>query len=371
MNKDNLHELINCYEKNLDTLYNDDHDEIFKWKAMKVWRDEWNKPDDAFSSFSERFISATREFSIMTDNSQMHPSSGVVKLCELEPETVEHLFREVLFKDPQGSVDQVQNNMDAFLEGYEKLLLKYYPKSWSFKQDRHSASVFLAMNDPNFNYVYKCNEALTMAKYIDFGPEIGSGIRFNLPNYYKLCEEIVSALKEHPNLLEKHFDRLTDEYYKDESLHLLAFDLMYCCRTYKFYYGLTVPQSSVPKRKSGTYSLSAEDLAAQVAARQATIDDLERQILELETECDQYSEISLIGVEVTTKEHGVGKVISQEINKITVQYADVTKKYMLHRRFSSHPTFENDDMIIELFTEYADKQAKIDHLRKELDSLIV
>ena len=56
MNKDNLHELINRYEKNLDTLYNSDHDEIFKWKAMKVWRDEWNKPDDAFSSFSERFI---------------------------------------------------------------------------------------------------------------------------------------------------------------------------------------------------------------------------------------------------------------------------------------------------------------------------
>ena len=249
MNKDNLHQLINEYEDHLDMIYGNTHDELFKWRAMKVWRDEWFKPDTAFTSFAERFNAARKEFSLFIDNSRMHPSTGVIKLWEKEPETVERLFYDVLFADEKGDASATQNNMERFLEEYEKLRSKYFPSNWSFKQDRHSASVFLAMNNPNFNYVYKSSEALTMAKYLDFGFSIGSGINFSLPNYYRLCDEIVSALKEHDSLLEKHFSRLTPEYYNDQSLHLLAFDLMYCCRTYNFYSIVTLPVTVKAKRK--------------------------------------------------------------------------------------------------------------------------
>ena len=34
MNYDNLHELINRYESNIDILYNEEHDELFKWRAF-------------------------------------------------------------------------------------------------------------------------------------------------------------------------------------------------------------------------------------------------------------------------------------------------------------------------------------------------
>ena len=101
------------------------------------------------------------------------------------------------------------------------------------------------MNDPDFNYVYKSSEAQTMAKYVDFGLSIGSGSSFSLPNYYRLCDEIVEALRKHDSLLKTHFSRLTSEHYNDQSLHLLAFDLMYCCRTYNFYHGVSI--HSVPK----------------------------------------------------------------------------------------------------------------------------
>ena len=116
------------------------------------------------------------------------------------------------------------------------------------------------MNDPDFNYVYKSSEAQTMAKYVDFGLSIGSGSSFSLPNYYKLCDEIVEALREHDSLLKTHFSRLTLEHYNDQSLHLLAFDLMYCCRTYNFYHGVSIP--SVPKssrKKASAASISPEE----------------------------------------------------------------------------------------------------------------
>ncbi len=366
----NLHELINRYEEHIDTIYNEEHDELFKWKAMKVWRDEWFKPDSAFATFADRFSAAKREFSLFIDNSRMHPSSGVIKLWEREPETVEHLFRDVLFVDAHGDISAVQDNMDKFLDEYENLRCKYYPGNWSFKQDRHSASVFLAMNNPDFNFVFKATEAQTMAKYVDFGFSIGAGMSFSLPNYYRLCEEIVAALKEHESLLATHFARLTPDHYNDQSLHLLAFDIMYCCRAYNYYRGLTVPTTGkMVRKKSGTPTLSPEELAQREAERLAKIDALEQQIEDLERSCDEYVDISLLGVQVTTAQYGVGTVIEQDVNKIKVRFAEVEKTFILDKKYPSRPRFEDDDEIVSAFTEYGQAQEQIKRLQRELAAL--
>ena len=348
-------------------IYGDVHDELFKWQAMKVWRDEWFKPDTAFVSFADRFNPARKEFSLFIDNSRMHPSTGVIKLWEKEPETVERLFYEVLFADAHGDVSEVQKNMDKFLDEYENLRCKYFPSNWSFKQDRHSASVFLAMNDPDFNYVYKSSEAQTMAKFVDFGLSIGSGSSFSLPNYYRLCDEIVEALREHDSLLKTHFSRLTSKHYNDQSLHLLAFDLMYCCRTYNFYHGVSIP--SVPKttrKKASANSISPEEAKRREEERHAKIAALEQEINELERSCDSCSEISLIGVQVTAKPYGVGMVVAQEINNIRVSFGGTEKSYILDRKYVARPRFENDEDIISVFTEYGQKQEQIKKLRREL-----
>ena len=368
MNTDNLHELIDRYESKIDKIYNAEHDELFKWRAMKTWRDEWFKPELTFSSFAERFTAAKKDFSLFIDNSRMHPSSGVLKLWEKEPDTVEHLFRNVLFEDAGRDVSAAQDRMDSFLDAYETLRQKYYPGNWSYKQDRHSASVFLAMNEPEFHYVYKSSEALKMAKYIDFGLRIGAGTYFSLENYYRLCDGIVAALKEHDSLLEKHFSKLSSQCYDDRSLHLLAFDLMYCCRTYNYYRGLTVPLTG--KVKKASFGMrSAEDLAKKESERLARIDSIEQEIEDLERSTDGCEDISLLGVQVTSSQYGVGTVVGQDINKITVQFSDVQKKFNLDSRHSSRPRFENDEQVVEIFTSYARTQEQIDNLRKELKNL--
>lgn len=366
MNTTVLHQLIDRYEESIDTIYNDDHDELFKWKAMKTWREEWFKPDSAFTSFSERFTAAKRDFSLFIDNARMHPSAGVIKLWEKEPEEVERLFNKVLFADPHGDATTVQDNMDEFLDGYEALRQKHFPRNWSYKQDRHSASVYLAMNDPEFNFVYKSNEALEMAKYIEFGFSIGSGMSFKLPNYYQMCEEIVAALKEHESLLKRHFARLTPEYYNDQSLHLLAFDLMYCCRTYNFYRGLALPSSDTKKQKNNPSMPTQEEVAQREAERLAKIDLLEQQISEQERICDDFEDISLIGVQVATNLHGVGTVIAQEKNIIIVRFQDTEKKYVLDSRYPARPRFEDDEEIVSAFTEYGRAQNELKRLQREL-----
>lgn len=365
MNTDNLHELIDRYESNLEMLYGSVHDELFKWRALKTWQEQWFKPADHFASFSERFQAAKKDFDLLTDNSRMHPCSGVIKLWEKEPETVEWLFNKVLFAE-SNSTEQTQEHMDNFLDEYERLRQKYYPGNWSYKHDRHSASVLLAMNQPDVNYIFKSSEAMTMAKYTDFGLEIGSGAHFSLPNYYRLCEEIKEVLKTHKSLLDKHFERLTDHCYRDESLHLLVFDLMYCCRTYNFYKDLIAPVTKKTIRKGVK---STEEIAAQEAQRKAEIAALEDEIFQLEQVSSGCEDISLIGVEVTSKQYGTGTVIDQKINLIRVKFADVEKSFVLDKKFTARPTFENDDEIVTAFTEYAAAQEKLRMLYRRLETL--
>lgn len=368
MNSENLHELINRYEDNLDLIYNEEHDELFKWRAMYTWQQEWRKPEDAFVNFAERFNAASKDFDLLTDNSRMHPSAGVVKLWEKEPKTVEALFYDVLFAEPDGSVEAVHNYMEAFLDGFEKLRQKYFAGNWSYKQDRHSASVYLAMNDPEFNYVFKSSEATTMAKYVDFGFHIGTGESFSLVHYYKLCEDIISALREHRSLLDKHFARLDEGCYVDNSLHLLAFDLMYCSRAYHFYNGLVAPVTgkTIKKRK---LEITQEELARRENERLERIAALEQEITELENSCDGCEDISLLDVQVTSEQYGDGMVTAQDINKITVEFTDVKKSFVIDKKYTMRPRFENDDEIVEAFTNYGNAQAQIRKLRSEIKRL--
>lgn len=369
MNLDNLHELINRYESNMDTLYNEVHDELFKWKAMKTWQREWTKPDGSFENFSDRFTAAKKDFLVMVDNARVHPTVGMVKLWEREPETVEHLFLDVLLGKASNDVNCAQQHMDSFVEQYELLRQKYYPGNWTYKQDRHSASVFLAMNTPDVHYIYKSSEASAMAKYTDFGFNIGSGGSFSLIYYYRLCEEIVAALREHCTLLEKHFNRLTENHYRDESLHLLAFDLMYCSRCYRFYDGLVAPATGKTIKKQTKEDRSAAEAAQREADRQNRINELQTEIASLESLCDDCMEISLLDVQVNTPQYGFGRVISQNGSTITVQFDDLKKSYILDKKYTSRPQFENADEVVAAFSEYNRAQERIKLLNIQLKGM--
>ncbi len=372
MNYDNLHELINRYGSKMDLLYGKDSNELFKWGAMKCWQEEWLKPAEAFPDFASRFTAAKKEFSLIIDNSRMHPSSGVLKLWEKEPETVEHLFYDVLLRDTAGDIEETQKNMDQFLTEYEKLRMKYYPGNWSFKQDRHSASAFLALTYPEQNFIYKSSEALTMAKYIDFGFNIGAGGSFSLSNYYKLCEEIIKAFRQHEDILEKHFSMLKENHYRDESLHLLAFDLIYCCRTYAYYKGLIIPYSDKPKKavsKPAAPEITPEELARREEERRQKIAEMEQEIIELENRCEGCEDISLIGVKVTSPRYGDGVVIDQYINRIKAQFSDGSHSFILDSQFTQRPRFEDDEAIVEIFTRYGRAQERIKKLREQLERI--
>ena len=309
------------------------------------------------------------------DGKNMHPSTGVIKLWQKDPVEVEWLFREILFRDDQGDVDQTQRKMDCFVEEYETLRSKYYPRHFSYKQDRHSASVFLAVNNPEKDFVYRSSDAGMMARYTEFGLPIGQGGSFSLRNYYRLCEDIIEALKEHSSLLDKHFSYLTEELYKDNSLHLLAFDLIYCCRTYNYYAGLPAPTSikkSSPQKAGKGPTADELELMRTVLIEQKTarLSEIESSIEILEAQNEDLF-IPLLNVEVMSNEHGTGTVVEQSGNTITVRYPAKSIKMILGRvpKTSRRPQFENDDEVWNSYADYAAGQDRLKHLIPERDAL--
>lgn len=354
-----LDRLIECYKNDMSELYSDKHDEVFKWRALKTFQAEWfraNHPD-----FLSRFNAATKDFSVLIDNSRTHPRSGVAKLCEKDPDEVERLFREVLFAEDGGDLKLRQEHMDAFVDGMEQLRIAYYPRNWSFKQDRHTASAFLAMYAPEYNYIYKSSEANLMEDYADHSFHIGNGEHFDLSAYYKMCDEIVASLQEHTELLEKHFAeiRKRGDLAEDRSLHLLAYDLIYCCKTYN-YYG----KSQLQKRKTVKRAKIDAQQQADEIKRQTRIEALTAQLEELREKLPDVSDISLINVEVTSKLYGVGMVIEHNLNTIRVQFSDVVKSFVLNTKYTQRPSFENDAEVVAAYTEYANLTGRISALER-------
>lgn len=366
MNKENLHELIRRYEEHYAELNNQANDEIFKWKAVRRFQDEWFSPENAELSFSELFSKAKSESSVLIDNSTVSPANGIVRMAQEEPKEVERLFREVLFANDDGNLDLRQQQMEEFLDGIESVRTKHFPGYWKYTQDRHAASCYLAMYAPEQNYIYKYTPAENFAQYIEFGKDIGSGDKFSLKNYYEMCDLIVEALREHKNLLEAHKKLLTDKYYHDKSLHLLAFDVIYCASAYGFFSGL----QHKPKKEAIKAHTLDQLRKAEEAKRQKEIDTLEAKIQALEMQLDVYRSIRLIGVRVHQKEYGNGIIVWQNVNMVRVKFANTEKIYTISNEFLFRPTFENDAEIVTAMTDYALKENEANRLRKQLDMLL-
>ena len=79
--------------------------------------------------------------------------------------------------------------------------------------------------------------------------------------------------------------------------------------------------------------------------------------------------MSLIGVQVTTAQYGVGTVIEQDVNKIKVRFGEIEKSFVLDKKYVSRPRFEDDEEIVSAFTEYGELQNEIQRLKRELDTL--
>ena len=112
-----------------------------------------------------------------------------------------------------------------------------------------------------------------------------------------------------------------------------------------------------------------EKLLIENDEMKAKIDEIKDQIRELERQAEPYESISLLNVKVSMRGLGDGIVISQDRNKVTVQFANETKSYSISRKYFVRPTFEDNEEILDAFTDYERILSEIKTLEKRIEMI--
>ena len=312
MNKENLDKIINNYIQDIPNIYDTEHDELFKWRAVKHFQDNWNIDAEDFVKMLKEAMSET---SIFVNNASVLPLNGLIKLAEIEPAVVKEMFK-ILYDCNSKPISERNLIIDECLKMIDNKIEEHFGDSWKFRQNRRTIIFYMTIMNPDENYFYKSNEAMSMANCIEYA-DLANGSHFRLESYYNMCEQIKEHIKSNTDLITIHSSYLNDKCWEDKNLNLLVFNIIYSSKVYGYYdkngidlkkkYLSTkdkVIKDAIEKRK-----IKEEEL---ISARKAMADVMDY--------LDNLGEIFEIGVEVSHIKFGHGKIVGQTISTIEVEF---------------------------------------------------
>ncbi len=250
--------------------------ETYKWEIAFDFR---KRMDDILASPADTMAVKMRDLiggtSNLLDNQWEWPGNALCEYCKTDPEDVRALLSDLITENG-GDLYQQQKRIDSFIDGCEKLRAKNYPDSYRFEIGQRAAMVLLGLYDPEHNYLYKASQANAFADCVEFPEDWGSSKNFRLPVYYKMCDQLVAYMKADAALMAAHRKRYQNPVlpvHPDENLHLLAFDLIYCCTVYHLMDNISYTHiSSVAKKQYLENRAIAEALADELSARETEME---------------------------------------------------------------------------------------------------
>lgn len=136
--------IITEYKKDFQRIHKD---EIYKWKAVKCFRDNW---DEGASDFVSMLKSALGKSYNLLASVNFNPRGMILLMAEKDPEAVRTMFIE-LFDESFPVTERIIN----FIERAEELRIKYGGGSWNkHYQTTNSVSVYLFFRYPNKYYIF-------------------------------------------------------------------------------------------------------------------------------------------------------------------------------------------------------------------------
>ena len=192
--------------------------ENYKWEAYGHYRDNWNINADDFGAMVEN------AFSKMDNLLQTHWSHANNVICaasKLHPEEVRELFKELYNEDIP-----FEKRFNDFREPFPRYIKEIYKgKDYTMHhQDLHTISIYLSAEYPDKYYIYKATPCDTFRKRLGYEKEKGLS---KVDNYMKFCDEVLQIVEKDSELISMKKNKLDSSCAQDESLHLLAFDIIY------------------------------------------------------------------------------------------------------------------------------------------------
>lgn len=236
MNNKKVREIIKIYKQNFKAI---SKEEIYKWRAIKCFQDNWNINASDFSTMFEKSFALTKN---LLDSGSYFPRRMLFESTRREPETVRRFFIN-LYNEEENLIDRIA----AFQEGIKTIVGKYFPDRKAY-QDERAVLVYLCLQYPDIYYLYK----FTMFKYfvnlVDYPFQPKMGNIQNVLEYLSLCNIINAEIIKDNELTEMHKTRIGEQEYYDGSFHILTQDIIYAATNYIERFEQNEKQESAFKR---------------------------------------------------------------------------------------------------------------------------
>ena len=367
MNKNNLSQTFQHYIDRFDYINEEPQSEYYKWQACHefpvLMKCALSAEDEIFS----RALYEAKKSTFNIIDSYTQPFGGLVEFSRNDPVSVRKLLKD-LYSDDGGDLKIQSEIIVDFFKHSNDLLDKYSPGSFLFKQNSHSVSALLFLNDPDHHYMYKATQSQRFADCVEFFDDWGVGDNIKLDTYYRMCNELVEEIKGCDELLATDASRFDGrlklsggELHPDTKKHILAFDIIYCCSVYDLFDGI-----SYTKRNLKEKQLYLAEKGKAEALKKA-YDEAKTKADELDEALRCFVDMLPIGAEVEHNVYGVGKITHIDERRIEVSFPEKDVKFGLAIAIANGILFvENADFEIKV-KEYSDLLRKQDSISKALE----
>lgn len=339
MNENNVKQAFENYISHFEEYNNTDRNKIseyYKWEIAGWFKDAM---DTALKGEPGQFADALKQIKNRTndfiDNVSTWPLDGLRKIAKTNSKEVQKMFCD-LYAEDHGDLNCRQEKIENFLEE-SRLLREQYKLSEQYKNNFHSVTKYLTLYDPAHNYIYKPNAAKLFAKITEFSDDFGAGDHVKLKNYYRMCDELVEVVKNYSRL--KELDEIRsqragekfegEKLYKDDSHHILVYDIIYCVYRYNLIDGITLKTLTAKELKEQKLLEEKQQKALELLEK---LKNAQEQKKVLDAAMEKVEQYFSVGQNVTYKSFGkaaqvaTGTIVKRGSESITIDFGESNVK---------------------------------------------
>lgn len=215
MNRQIVKSYIEEYKRNFEQVHDQ---EIYKWKAIKQFRDSFDIDAPNFYDNLELSLSKTGN---LLDSGQYFPKRMLLKNVKESPERIREMFK-FLYDEDFGILERVE----IFRSDFKSLNTINFVDLNDY-QDHRAVLVYLTLYYPERYFFYKYRMFKDFADKIDFAYKPLGGRIENIGQFHNLCELVRYEIEGDQELLTLHENRLDSNCYRDIDHNVLTQDFIY------------------------------------------------------------------------------------------------------------------------------------------------
>lgn len=215
MNLKKVEGIIRTYKARFDAI---SKEEIYKWRAVKRFQDEWDITADNFAEMLGDAFSQSRN---LLSSRDYYPLRMLLLCARKEPGTVRNLFVQ-LYDEERDLIERIED----FQAEMARLNGRYYDQKKDY-QDSRAVLAYLSFRFPDRYFFYKYGMFKEFVEKIDYPYKPKMGSNENVLVFLTLCSLLRGEIVKDKSLLTLHRQRLKDEHFFDSSYNILTQDIIY------------------------------------------------------------------------------------------------------------------------------------------------